>query len=359
MNNNNISAKFSFRNPNFYFDIELNIPVSGITAVFGQSGAGKTTLLRCIAGLEKIAGGQLKFGEQQWQSADQFLPVHQRPIGYVFQESALFEHLNVLENLNYGRKRAHSGVNQEEFERIVELMGISQLLSNNAALLSGGEKQRVAIARALMMKPEILLMDEPLASLDRKRKQEVMEYLENLHRELSIPILYVSHSVEEVTRLATYIVVLERGKIVKHGDIKRVLSDHILQDMMADEPFTLLFGQVISACNEYCLTEVKIDGHTIYMPRQNVSDEQLIRLHLNARDISITLQKPQQTSVLNVFECQVIEIGDATGNGQCMVRLSLNNTELLAKISDYSRVILNLRPAQKVFAQIKAVSVVQ
>ena len=168
LNRNNITAQFYFQYPNFTFDVELDIPAEGVTAIFGHSGAGKTTLLRCIAGLEKVADGHVTFGENEWQSADLFVPTHRRPIGYVFQSSALFEHLTVAGNLNYGRKRAINGANDSEYADIVELFGISHLLSSHAEQLSGGEMQRVAIARALMLKPDILMLDEPLNSNEQK-----------------------------------------------------------------------------------------------------------------------------------------------------------------------------------------------
>jgi len=358
-NHNQIVAKYRIEYPNFTFKVDLTLPAQGITAIFGASGSGKTTLLRCIAGLEKSTTGYLKFIDQEWQSETQFRATHLRPVGYVFQESSLFDHLSVRENLNYGRKRAAQICSDAEFTQIVELFGITHLLDKSSLQLSGGERQRVAIARALLVKPALLLMDEPLASLDHSRKQEILGYLERLPIELSIPILYVSHSADEVTRLADYIVIMKNGEVKHQGDIQTVMASHLVQEAMTDEPFTLLFGLVSRKCTEHALTEVNVDGTLIRMPKQNVSQDQTIRLHLAAKDISLTLDAPRQTSILNVIECQITEIGEMSESGQCLIRLTFNQNELLARVSGFSRQQLALEIGMRVFAQIKAVSIVQ
>ena len=199
-----IDARFRLDWPGFSLDVDLALPGRGVTALFGHSGSGKTTLLRCIAGLERAAQGRLAVDGEVWQDAGSWLPPHQRPIGYVFQEASLFAHLTVLGNLRYGMKRI-SGAQRVSLDHAIELLGIGHLLDRKPDRLSGGERQRVGIARALAVSPRLLLMDEPLAALDLKRKQEILPYLERLHDELSIPVLYVSHSPDEVARLADYL----------------------------------------------------------------------------------------------------------------------------------------------------------
>ncbi|WP_444997239.1 molybdenum ABC transporter ATP-binding protein [Aliikangiella sp. IMCC44359] len=355
-----LKAKFYFQYPDshFIFDVELKIPMNGISAIFGPSGSGKTTLLRCIAGLEQSPKGSLDFCGEIWQSEQFFLPVHQRSIGYVFQESSLFEHLSVIDNLNYGRKRVEQGVTESELNHLVHLFGLNELLLSKASELSGGERQRVAIVRALAMKPRVLLMDEPLASLDNKRKKEIMSYLEKLKSESQIPIIYVSHSIDEVARLADYLVLMEQGKLVAQGDIRTTASEYQVFQDVPQEPFSLLFGQVVNASNQYSLTEVDVNGLLFKIPKQEVGCGQQIRLHLYARDVSLTLQRPELSSIINIFKAEIKSIEDATEDGQCLVHLQINNELLLARISTFSCHQLALKVSQSVFAQIKAVSII-
>jgi len=218
-----IQARFKLDWPGFTLDVDLDLPARGVTALFGHSGSGKTTLLRCIAGLERAPQGQLKVLGDIWQNGSQWLPTHQRPLGYVFQEASLFPHLTVMNNLQYGLKRV-SGVVRVSLDQAIELLGIGHLLARKPDQLSGGERQRVGMARALALSPRLLLMDEPLAALDLKRKQEILPYLERLHAELDIPVLYVSHSPDEVARLADHIVVMEAGRAVAAGQLTDTLA---------------------------------------------------------------------------------------------------------------------------------------
>lgn len=216
MNENSILARFNLRYADFGLSVDLRLPHSGITVFFGHSGSGKTTLLRCIAGLQKAPNGFFKINDTIWQDSTKnfFLPTHQRALGYVFQDANLFSHLNVKENLNFGLKRLKNITPSEnDFFELIGLLGIESLMNRMPENLSGGEKQRVAIARALLLKPDILLMDEPLASLDTKRKQEILPFLRLLNQRLSIPIFYVTHSQQEVDQLADYLVILENGSV--------------------------------------------------------------------------------------------------------------------------------------------------
>ena len=218
-----IEASFRLNWPGFSLNVALNLPERGITALFGDSGSGKTTLLRCIAGLEHAPQGHLSVAGEVWQDQNCWLPPYKRPIGFVFQEVNLFSHLSVSGNLRYGMKRSRHAV-PARLNQVIELLDIGHLLERKPEWLSGGERQRVGIARALVLNPRLLLMDEPLAALDLKRKQEILPYLERLHDELEIPLLYVSHSAEEVARLADYLVVMAQGQIIAQGNLVEVWS---------------------------------------------------------------------------------------------------------------------------------------
>jgi molybdate transport system ATP-binding protein len=222
-----IDAHFTHCYDDFVLDVDLALPAKGVTVLYGQSGSGKTTLLRCLAGLVHAPGGVLSVDGDQWQGDELFVPTHKRPIGYVFQEPSLFEHLTVEGNLSYAQKRvdlAGSSGSVLSSKEVIELLGIENLMQRKPNQLSGGEKQRVAIARALFSQPELLLMDEPLASLDTQRKREILPYLEKLRLELKIPIVYVTHSIDELSRLADWVVVLDQGRVVANGSLADVLT---------------------------------------------------------------------------------------------------------------------------------------
>ncbi len=220
---NSINLCFSTSFDDFSLDVDLTLPSHGISTLFGHSGCGKTTLLRCIAGLQP-AEGHLTIGEEVWQDADHFMPVHQRSLAYVFQEASLFPHLSVKKNLLYGFERIPEDQRRVAFDDAVSWLGLEELLDRNPDKLSGGQRQRVAIARALLVSPRLLLMDEPLAALDIKSKKEILPYLERLHDDLDIPVIYVTHSPAEVSRLADYLVVLEGGRVIANGPLADTLS---------------------------------------------------------------------------------------------------------------------------------------
>lgn len=344
---------------NFKLQVDTQIPLTGITAIFGHSGSGKSSLLRAIAGLENSMRGSVKYHQQIWQDQSRKLATHKRPIGFVFQDSSLLNHLNVYQNLRFGWQRTEDPVSEIEFSEICQLLAIEPLFQQAPDDLSGGERQRVAIAQALVTKPKILLMDEPLASLDLKRKKEILSYLEKLPEKFNVPILYVSHSADEVARLANQVILLENGGIHSQGDIRSILSQGLLQHTIAEEPFSIMFGRVTQACNNFGLTEVQVANEIFKMPAQDVRDGQSIRLHIDAKDISLSLLEPQQTSILNVFKTRVVKINDTSDKAQMLVQLMIGDYELSAKISRYSCEQLSLAAGTALFAQIKAVSVVQ
>ncbi|MBL4767485.1 MAG: molybdenum ABC transporter ATP-binding protein [Rhodobacteraceae bacterium] len=354
-----LKVKIALGFSDFQLKVDLNLPATGVTALFGPSGSGKTSLLRVLAGLQPPTHGQISFRGQVWQSDSLFLPAHKRPLGYVFQEASLFDHLTVQQNLAYGQKRAKTPLTGPAEDHILDLLGLHSLLHRRPDQLSGGERQRVAIARALLPGPEILLMDEPMAALDYARKKEILGLLDRLKSELNIPLLYVSHNVDEVTRLADHLVILDHGRVSHQGPLQDIMAHHNILNRLGDEPFNLLFGRVTTARTSHQLTEVDIGDALIRLPHQPVTTSQDIRLHLYARDISLALTRPAQTSVLNILDCRITAVGEATKDGQCLIDLMVKTTRLQARISAYSCTELKLTVGQQVFAQIKAVSIAQ
>ncbi|PCI26226.1 MAG: molybdenum ABC transporter ATP-binding protein [SAR324 cluster bacterium] len=349
-----ITARFRIKRKNFVLDVDLNLPGKGITAVFGPSGCGKTTLLRAIAGLEKCRHGFLRVGDMQWQDGKHFVPVHQRSLGYVFQEASLFAHLNVRRNLEYGVKRVPVSQRKVSMDRAIALLGIEPLLERRTNQLSGGEKQRVAIARALAVSPRILLMDEPLSALDLTRKQEIMPYLESLHDELDIPVIYVSHSLDEVVRLADHLVLLEEGKLKAAGPIGEMLSRLDLPLAHSDDAGVIIQGIVAGHDDDFDLTYLDFPSGRFSVARKALSVGHAVRLKVAARDVSLTLEYQSNTSILNIFPATIEEI-IPDGGAQVMVRLIAGEIVMLSRITRKSATLLDLKLGKKVYAQVKSV----
>jgi molybdate transport system ATP-binding protein len=355
-----INANFRLPFPDFTLDVDLQLRSRGVTALFGHSGSGKTTLLRCIAGLERAPHGFLQIRSKLWQDSEQdfFLPTHQRPLGYVFQEASLFPHLSVRNNLEYGRKRTRFIRHPAGLEQAVALLGIAHLLERMPDKLSGGERQRVAIARALAVSPEVLLMDEPLAALDLKRKQEILPFLTRLHNELEIPILYVTHSPEEVAQLADHLVVLEAGRVVASGTLEETLTRLDSPLAQGKEASSVLQVKVWGHEPEFHLSHVGFAGGVISLPYQQAAAVgTALRLRIYARDVSLTLQQPGQTSILNVLPATITGMANDE-EGRTMLRLNMGGVPLLSQITQKSAVQLGLQVGMAVFAQIKATAIV-
>ena len=261
-NDPKVNIQYALTQGDFDLDVNLSIPARGITGIFGESGSGKTTLLRCIAGLEITGKGSLLVDGEVWQDqANEFTrPIHEREIGYVFQEPRLFRHLNVRQNLEYGRRRTSRSVDDITFDQTIELLDLQHLLNRAPGDLSGGEAQRVAIARALLRAPRLVMMDEPLASLDRARKDEILPFLDRLHNELQIPIIYVSHNIEEICRLCDYLVVLERGRMIAEGELQSVLVRMDLPLLSGEEAGSVIYGTIGAYDTEYDLTRLAFSG---------------------------------------------------------------------------------------------------
>lgn len=356
-----ITLRFQARagtDSDFTLKLDLQLPGEGISAVFGASGSGKTTLLRCVAGLAPVLSGSIVVNNETWHDAGVSLPAHQRPVGYVFQEASLFEHLSTAANLDFAEKRAKrfGGRVASPIDRnqIVELMGIGRLLQRRPAQLSGGERQRVAIARALLINPRLLLMDEPLAALDAGHKQEILPYLEKLHREIQIPVLYVTHSVDEVSRLADQLLVLQEGEVLVSGPVGPVLSGLRL----GDEAGAVLEGRLQARDEQWKLALFRFAGGELWVRDRGQPLQSDTRVRVLARDVSLSLQPAQQSSILNSLPAMVesIEEGD---EAMALVRLRLGDSVLIARVSRRSVAELGLELGMAVYAQVKSVAILR
>ncbi|MDH1264022.1 molybdenum ABC transporter ATP-binding protein [Pseudomonas sp. GD03944] len=355
---NLILARFKVARPGFTLDVDLTLPGRGVTALFGHSGSGKTSCLRCFAGLDRPAEGLLQVNGEQWQDSahGHFLPAHQRPVGYVFQEANLFPHLSVRRNLEYGLKRIPAAQRHIELEQAVTLLGIDHLLQRMPANLSGGERQRVAIARALLTSPRLLLMDEPLASLDLKRKQEVLPYLERLHEELDIPVLYVSHAPDEVARLADHLVLLEDGQVRASGPLKETLLRADLPFAFEDDAEAVIDGQVSGFDADYHLLQLTLAGSParVRLPHGSLPLGQMVRVKIKARDVSLSVQRAEGSSLLNLLPAEVDSWRHM--EAQSLLTLRVGEQRLLARITRYSFDQLGIHAGQALWAQVKSVS---
>jgi molybdate transport system ATP-binding protein len=351
-----IQGRFALQREDFALDAAFSAPAVGVTALFGPSGSGKTTLLRCIAGLER-ATGTLHVNGETWQDDAIFVPTHKRPLGYVFQEASLFPHLSVRANLEYGLKRIAPSERKVPLEQVVDWLGLSHLIERgDPAKLSGGERQRVAIGRALLTSPRILLMDEPLSALDTSSKQEILPYLERLHRELEIPVLYVSHAMDEVTRLADHLVLLQQGSVIASGALHETLARLDLPLAHFDDAGAVIEAAVAQHDEIYHLTRLDFPGGNLWVGRVDQPFGTQVRARVLARDVSIATQQPHGSSINNILAARISEIRDE-GTDKVNVLLAVGDTQvLLSRITRRSRDLLNLAVGMEVFAQVKSVA---
>ena len=349
-----LQLKFELKRTDFALNVDLRLPGRGVTALFGPSGCGKTTLLRCIAGLER-ASGSLMVNEHLWQDATHFTPTHQRAIGYVFQEASLFPHLSVRGNLQYGMKRA-GGISKGTIDPIIDLLGIRALLDRKPDGLSGGERQRVAIARALAVDPKLLLMDEPLAALDLKRKQEILPYLDRLQATLEIPILYVTHSPDEVVRLAHHLVVMDAGSVVASGELADTLSQLDLPVKLGQEAGVVIESVVGSIESQWHLTRMDFDGGSVWIRDPGLALGAKARVRILASDISLAREQPGKSSIQNVLQGQIDAMRDDEHPGLVLVRVKVGETALLARVTKRAVSELALKPGDTVWTQVKSVA---
>ena len=348
----------------FTLDLDLTLPGRGLTALFGASGSGKTTCLRVLAGLEPAASGRLSVGGELWQDSTRglFVPPHQRALGYVFQEASLFDHLSVQDNIRFGYRRTPAAQRRYGWDHGLELLGIGHLLRRMPHELSGGERQRVAMARALATSPRVLLMDEPLAALDSPRKAEILPWLEQLHQKLDIPVVYVTHSADEVARLADHLVLLEQGRVMAQGPVLELMTRADLPLAHGDSAGALVEAVTCGLQSDSDLCELRFDGGTLLLPQTRATplpDRTPVRVRIQARDVSLSLVQPEQTSVLNCLPATVADVSE-DGPGQVLVGLRLGQeTRLLSRISRLSCERLGIAPGLPVFAQIKGVAMVR
>lgn len=353
-----IEACFALAYPGFSLDVDLHLPGRGVTALFGPSGCGKTTLLRCMAGLTRAPSGRLRVQGEVWQGEHQFVPTHQRPLGYVFQEANLFAHLTVQANLAYGQSRVPQAQRRVQWDRAVELLGIGHLLARKPQALSGGERQRVAIARALLTSPRILLMDEPLAALDLQRKLEFMPYLERLHHELDIPVIYVSHAPDEVARLADHLVVLDAGRVLASGPLTDTLARLDLPIRLGEDAGVVLNAVVAERDAAWHLARVEFDGGSLWVRDAGHALGQLVRVRILARDVSLALHPSADTSIQNSLPAVVDELAGDAHPALALARLHVGASPLVARLTRRAADRLGLQAGQALWVQIKAVALV-
>lgn len=355
---NGIHARFRLDWPGFTLDVDLQLPATGVTALFGHSGSGKTTLLRCMAGLERAPEGRLTINGDVWQDGAHWLPTFKRPLGYVFQEASLFAHLSVMGNLRYGMKRAKDK-QRVSLEQAIELLGIGHLLDRKPDLLSGGERQRVAIARALAVSPRLLLMDEPLAALDLKRKREILPYLERLHDELEIPIIYVSHSPDEVARLADYIVAMEGGRVLAQGPLAETLTRIDLPIRIGEDACAILEATIGTVDADWHLARVDFPGGSLWFRDPGLAVGRRVRVRVLARDVSLARQPPQQSSIQNILPGKVDAIGEDEHPGLAIVRIRIGTSKLVARLTKRAVADLKLESDQEIWIQVKSVALME
>jgi molybdate transport system ATP-binding protein len=350
----------------FQLNLDIQLPGQGITAIFGPSGSGKTTLLRAVAGLEKNPQGLIQIGENIWQDTKQgiYLPTWQRPLGYVFQESSLLPHLSATENLNFGLKRVLKSANSaptaanKALQASIELLGIGGLLQRMPDELSGGERQRVAIARAIAMQPQLLLMDEPLASLDAARRQEIFPWLARLRDELKMPMLYVTHSAEEVTRLADHLVVLDQGHVKAQGSVSAVLTQVVNPVVVGEDAGALIAGCIGAVDAQWHLSRVDFDGGCIWMRDAGLPVGKAVRIRILARDVSLAISEPTNTSIQNQLRGSIQSMTPDKHPSQVMVVLKCGAEEVLARVTKRAVNELALQVGMPVWAQVKSVALV-
>ena len=351
-----IAVSFQLKRSDFCLDASFHAPLKGVTALFGYSGSGKTTVLRCIAGLENNAQGSLKVGQDYWQKDGFVLPPHKRPVGYVFQESNLFQHLSVEQNLRYGQKRTSKTQQKIDFNETVALLGIGELLKRHTAQLSGGQKQRVAIARALLTTPQLLLMDEPLASLDILSKAEILPYLERLHDELSIPIIYVSHAPDEVVRIADRLVLMQEGRVVAEDEINRMLTRSDLPLAHLEEACAVINGKVLKHDRGFHLTYLCVPGGTVAVSYRDLPIGHLVRVRILARDVSLALNPGEGSSITNIFPVRILAIDEMNDPAKALISLDMGGEHILANITRRSVHKLDIREDKILYAHVKSVA---
>jgi molybdate transport system ATP-binding protein len=342
----------------FALEVACEFASRGVTALFGRSGSGKTTLLRCIAGLERFPGARVTFDDEIWQDEAHFVPTHRRALGYVFQQQSLFPHYDVRGNLEFGLRRVPPAQQRVQFDQAVTLLGIKTLLDKRTQQLSGGERQRVAIARALLSSPRLLLLDEPLSSLDETSKAEILPHLEQLHDALSMPVIYVSHALPEVMRLADQLVLLDGGTVRASGALQEMLTREDLPLAHLDNGGAVLEGVIEAHDESYHLSCVALPAGRLTIGRKELPIGHRVRVRVDARDVSLALSRPESTSIINILPATVLDLQPDRDPALLTVRLTVGSTRLLARVTRRSADQLHLAPGLALYAQVKAVALI-
>lgn len=365
----NLKLHFLLKRDRFCMRINTEIIAQGVTAVLGPSGSGKSTLLRYIAGLEPAAVGNCQFDDQVWQHKGHFTLTHQRNIGFVFQDTQLFSHLNVLENLNYAYKRART--KHINLSQVIPALGIEHILHRYPHKLSGGQQQRVAIARALASNPQLLLMDEPLSSLDVNSKLDIIPYLENLYKVFKIPIIYVTHAIEEVARLADNVIILEQGQIIAQDQTNAILTNENLPTAFLDEACAVLHGNIIKHERDYHLSHISLSTNkndkagkanrlnienSVAISFIDAPEGHPVKVRIYARDVSLSPKPAKDSTINNCLLTTISKISSTQDPAKVLVSLSLEGNTVLAQITEKSRHLLNLQEGQTIYAYIKSVA---
>ena len=345
----------------FRLDIHMRAPSRGVIALFGRSGSGKTSLVNMLAGLTRPTRGRIVIDDTVlFDSTGTSVPPERRRLGYVFQEDRLFPHLSVRSNLLYGHRRAPARDRTTTIAEIVELLGIGHLLDRRPGRLSGGEKQRIAIGRALLAHPRLLLMDEPLASLDAARKDEILPFIERLRDHLRLPIVYVTHDLGEIIRLADTVVLMSEGTVAALGTVDEILGRADLRDLTGrHEAGALLRTAVESHDERFGLTHLAFDGGRLRTSRLDLPVGANVRVNIRARDVSIALNAPTDISILNVLPARIVEIfaGDGTNTDLKLALDNAGHSAIWARLTARSVHDLKLEVGRDVFALIKAVAI--
>lgn len=358
-----VEARIDFvadrRGPGFSLDVRHDFPLDGVTALFGPSGCGKTTLLRVIAGLERSAHARISLANEVWQGdGRRFVPAHRRGVGLVFQDARLFPHRSVLGNLRFAARRAHDGPGAIDLDGVIDALDLAPLLARRPGSLSGGERQRVAIGRTLLARPRLLLMDEPLAALDAARRGGVLATIARLPTVFGVPILYVTHSVDEVAQLADRMVVLSEGRVSMHGAVGDVLGRlDLVSASDAFEAGSLVEASVVGHDDRYHLTQLDVLGQRLVMPETDLAAGDRIRLRLRARDVALATVRPESVSIRNVLRGRVTRIRAVADSAYADVMVDIGGADLHARITRESVDALGLRSGTGVFALIKSIAV--
>lgn len=345
------------RSTGFTLDCDISLPQeAAVTVFFGPSGCGKTTILRSAAGLER-ASGFVRIAGQTWQDDAKklFVPTYARRIGYVFQEASLFTHMNVMENLRYGLKRIADEKAHERLHEAVELLGIGHLLNRRVGELSGGERQRCAIARSLAIRPSALFMDEPLSALDQARRREIMPWLERIKRELKVPILYVTHSEDEVMRLADQLVVMNLGQVVDCGPVADVWLRRAPDDAAVHQS-SLVIGKVVEKDSMWSLMKVSCGSAYFWVKDTGLSVGDTVRVTVHAQNVSVSVTQPSTTSIQNVFQAKIARVRCDKDDSRVLLDIDCDGTVIIAEVTARAAHELKLNAQMPVWVQVKSVA---